>query len=46
MKGQKEDNEDSWSCYVEFSAGGESEVYEITEDGNLMALNTTGDDLS
>ncbi|HHY29744.1 MAG TPA: hypothetical protein GX520_03520 [Syntrophaceticus sp.] len=35
-----------WSCYVEFSAGGESEVYEITEDGNLMALNTTGDDLS
>ncbi|MGB4504131.1 MAG: hypothetical protein WBI44_04470 [Syntrophaceticus sp.] len=34
-----------WSCYVEFSTDGESEVYEITEDGNLMALNTTGDEL-
>lgn len=35
-----------WSCYVEFSTDRESEVYEITEDGNLMALNTTGDELS
>lgn len=35
-----------WSCFVEFSGGGENEVYEITEDGNLMALNTPGDEFS
>jgi hypothetical protein len=35
-----------WSCYVEFSAGEESEVYEISEDGCLMALNTASDELS
>ncbi len=33
-----------WSCYIEFSASEESEVYEISEDGNLMALNITEDE--
>ena len=28
-----------WSCYVEFRTRGDGEVYEICEDGNLMAIN-------
>lgn len=29
-----------WSCFVEFNTRGEGEVYEICEDGNLLALST------
>lgn len=32
-----------WSCFIEFSSHGEAEVYEISEDGNLLALNTVED---
>lgn len=29
-----------WSCFVEFSTRGDGEVYEIAEDGSLLALGT------
>ncbi len=29
-----------WSCFVEFNTQGEGEVYEICEDGSLLALST------
>lgn len=27
-----------WSCFVEFNTQGDGEVYEICEDGSLLAL--------
>lgn len=31
-----------WSCFVEFNTNEGGEVYEITEDGSLLALNVPG----
>lgn len=33
-----------WSCFVEFNIQGDGEVYEINEDGSLMALAVPVDD--
>jgi hypothetical protein len=28
-----------WNCFVEFTTSGEGEIYEISEDGSLLAVN-------
>ncbi len=33
-----------WSCFVEFSTRGQGEVYEISEDGSLLAFNDYAED--
>lgn len=35
-----------WSCFVEFSTKGQGEIYEISEDGNLLSVDAVADDLS
>lgn len=33
-----------WSCFVEFNVQGKGEVFEISEDGSLLALNFSRED--
>jgi len=35
-----------WSCFVEFSSRDQGEIYEISEDGNLLSIDAAADDFS